>query len=139
MSCKTSDVLVLLSHSQICTMYVMSLDFKWVGIVPIWFKMNATKVILKYGKWDWYYAMLPWSKHGLDTWDVAISLNAWNEIENIQIMFLRKQLGIKSSMLYLIILSHRDIAMQREYKQSRQSRICLIIHYQSKLWNMTLS
>ena len=33
--------------------------------------------------------------YGVEVWGDTISLNAWNEIEKIQKMFLRRQLGVK--------------------------------------------
>ena len=42
--------------------------------------------------------------YGLDAWGGTISLNAWNEIEKFQKMFLRRQLGVKSTTYYEVML-----------------------------------
>ena len=42
--------------------------------------------------------------HKVVLWGGAISLGAWNEIKNIQILFLHRQLRAKSSTSYLIML-----------------------------------
>ena len=41
---------------------------------------------------------------GVALWGSNISLSEWNEIENIQVLFLHKQLGTKSSTSYCIML-----------------------------------
>ena len=60
-----------------------------------------------------------WSR---SIWGGTISLNAWNEIEKIHKMFLRRQLGVKctiSSQVMLVETGVRPIellALQRVYK-----------------------
>ena len=60
--------------------------------------------------------------YGVEVWGGTISLSAWNEIQKIQKMFLHRQLGIKSSTPYPIMLLEigarpiKVIPMQRVYK-----------------------
>ena len=42
--------------------------------------------------------------YGVEVWGGTISLNAWNEIEKIQKMFLRRQLGVKCTTSYQVML-----------------------------------
>ena len=41
---------------------------------------------------------------GVEVWGRTISLNAWNEIEKIQKMFSRRQLGVKCTTSYQVVL-----------------------------------
>ena len=85
--CKASDILVWMFHWQIHRIYVMHLHFKWVGIVIVCLRMNATEVILKYGRWGWWYSMSWWSKCSLyrvEVLDDTTSHGAQYKIEKIQ-------------------------------------------------------
>ena len=42
--------------------------------------------------------------YGVEVWGDTISLNAWNEIVKVQNMFLRRQLGEKSTTSYQVML-----------------------------------
>ena len=42
--------------------------------------------------------------YGVEVWGDIISLNAWNEIVKVQNMFLRRQLGEKSTTSYQVML-----------------------------------
>ena len=42
--------------------------------------------------------------YGVKVWGVTISLSAWNEIEELRKMFLRREWGVKSSTSYCIML-----------------------------------
>ena len=59
--------------------------------------------------------------YGGEVWGCIIPLNTWNALEKIQTMFLRRQLGAKSTTSYWVMLletSFRSIeilALQRVY------------------------
>ena len=42
--------------------------------------------------------------YGVELWGGTISLNAWNEIEKMQNIFLRRQLRVKFSTKYYVML-----------------------------------
>ena len=44
---KASIIFTLMSHREIGGIHVMSLEFKWVVIIVICLRINATKVVLK--------------------------------------------------------------------------------------------
>ena len=77
--------------------------------------------------------------HGVELQGSTLSLSAWNEIETIQKMFLHRQLGVKSSTSYPIMLLETSgqpievLAMQRVTGISQKSRICLNIDCPNKL------
>ena len=47
--------------------------------------------------------------YGVQVWEESISLKAWNEIEKIQKMFLRRELGVKSTSYQVRCSTYRDI------------------------------
>ena len=47
--------------------------------------------------------------YGVEIWGGTISLNAWNEIEKIQKMFLRRQLGVKSTTSYQVMFLETSV------------------------------
>ena len=52
-----------------------------------------------------FNSMVTWVLlYGVEVWRGTISLNAWNEIEKFQKMFLRRQLGVKSTTYYEVML-----------------------------------
>ena len=73
--------------------------------------------------------------YGVQVWEGTISLNAWNEFDNIQNMFLRRQLGVKYTTSYQVMIlktSVRPIEIlgYNEYIDTLQkSRICQITDY----------
>ena len=60
--------------------------------------------------------------YGVEVLGDTISLNAWNEIEKIQKMFLRRQLGVKCTTSYQVMLLKIGVrpiellTLQRVYK-----------------------
>ena len=72
--------------------------------------------------------------YGVEVWGDTISLNAWNEIEKIRDMFLRRQLGVKSTTSSQVMLLETSVqpigilALQRVYTLQKL-RICQIIYY----------
>ena len=73
--CKTSNILLLMSNREIARMYATSLDFNKVGVVTIClrpFDVVVVQVLL----------------YGMKVWDCSISLNAFNEIDKFQNLFL---------------------------------------------------
>ena len=60
--------------------------------------------------------------YGVEVWGGTISRNAWNEIEKIQKMFLRRNLGVKSTTTYQVMLLETGtrpiemLAIQRVYR-----------------------
>ena len=60
--------------------------------------------------------------YGVEVWGNTISLNAWNEIEKIQKMFLRRQLGVKSTTTYQVMILETNVLtieilmLQRAYR-----------------------
>ena len=58
--------------------------------------------------------------YGVELWGGTISLNAWNEIEKIQNMFLRRQLGVKSTTSYQVMVSERNV--RPHYKRQEYAK-----------------
>ena len=58
--------------------------------------------------------------NGVEVWGCTIPLNAWNEIEKIQNMFLRRQLGVKSTTSYQVMVSERNV--RPHYKRQEYAK-----------------
>ena len=107
--CKKFSVCILVSMylPQINGVYPLRLDVKLVGKVIIGWKINAIKVILMDRKWKpmlFKAIVTQVLLYGVQVWGCTISLNPWNEIEKIQNMFSRRQLGGKWTTSYQVML-----------------------------------
>ena len=75
--------------------------------------------------------------YGVELWGGTISLNAWNEIEKMQNIFLRRQLRVKSTTSYQVMLletcsTSRDIGATKNMyiiHTLQKSRIRQTIYY----------
>ena len=88
--------------------YALRLDFKLVGKVNT--KKSMQPELLVDRKWNLFKTMVTHILlYGVEVWGSTISLNAWNEIEKIQKMFLRRQLGVKATTFYEVKLSETTV------------------------------
>ena len=78
----------------------------------------------------------------VEVWGGTISLSAWNEIEKIQKLFLHRQLGVKSSTSYPIMILETSaqpievLAMQRVYKYITKVKNMLDHRLPKQAWNI---
>ena len=80
--------------------------------------------------------------YGVEVWGGTISLSAWNEIQKIQKMFLPRQLGVKPSTSYFIMLLEigaqpiEVLSMQRVYKYITKVKNMPYHRLHKQAWNI---